>query len=266
MVSNPCLKYFFIGNLLNNSIFVEYPYESEEKVQKNARTLFEKLQTVNFNKYDERLTIIVNNGYYYYTVTKAKFFFFTYTDNGYTEKLAFDFIDEIHSLEIMSMLDDKGNLNHEGFLNLKELYSKFEVKIEDSQFINEENYRNQDENDNIFDEIGIEIQSENENYDKIQEIENQIQQIKDNENNQSIINNDKEKQKLKYAYYRFLFLVIVFIICAIIYISVAISKGNGIVEKIGVNDNSTFIPSSSEENENKQKKSNIIINNMSNKN
>lgn len=76
-MSNGNLKYFLIGKISSNSIISEYPYDIDEVVLNNSRTLLSKLNKVkNYDKYDDRNSIEVEDGVYYYTVTSAKLLFF----------------------------------------------------------------------------------------------------------------------------------------------------------------------------------------------
>ncbi len=77
-MSNGSLKYFLIGKVSNNTIISEYPYDIEETVLNNSRILLTKLNKIkNYDKYDERNEIEVEDGVYYYTVTSSKLLFFS---------------------------------------------------------------------------------------------------------------------------------------------------------------------------------------------
>jgi hypothetical protein len=128
------------------------------------------------------------------------------------------------------MVDDKDQLNHEGFLELKDLFK-------DINNINKENI-NQSVKETIIhlneDDLRIELENlENEDVQRIQEIELQLRQFQDNitSREKKTIDNfsrvETEESKVIAAKWRFYILLTVFIVCGIIYLSVGLAVGKG---------------------------------------
>ena len=226
MAFNAELKYVYIQYIVSNHKICEYPYDVEEKVTNDRTTISEKIhkliQNSKYESFDQRNKIKTDKGLYYFTVTEDKNFIFLYTDTGYSENKAFDFIDLIHSRNIINMTDDNGTLTHEGQLNLIYLFDEFKNVHENSELFEKVSEDIIGENEiTINDNFKEEENTENLKKDKkVNEIDynSEIKPVSRKFNNQTIsVEQINTSTKVKYWIIR-----IIFIVCLILYLIIPI--------------------------------------------
>lgn len=143
------------------------------------------------------------------------------------------------------MVDDKGQLNHEGYLELKDLF-------ENTNTCNKENgISSVNEKLVHINEDEVRIELENEDVQRIQEIELQLRRFQEDitqRESKSISNFSRvetEEGKVIAAKWRFILLLSIFVICGITYLSVGLVVGKG-SDNVFKDTNSPYYPDDSQ--------------------
>jgi hypothetical protein len=162
------IQYILIGNPEDCEEIGHYPERNVPKdIAKEAEQIFKKLTDSEIKTKDLRNTVDNRGkGHYFFTITSNDTFYFIAADNKLKERKAFELIDILQKENITLKIDSKtGKLNKDGREQLKTLVEDFMKN----------------------------------NTDKIQEIQSQVDEVKDTMKNniKEIYNNVEDLDKIE---------------------------------------------------------------------
>jgi vesicle-associated membrane protein 8 len=124
------IKYFLIGDIDNNKIITEFSTnEIGFKEKKNAAQIFKRICKSNERRYEERNIISAKENKYYFSLFQPNIVFIIYADGLYPERLVFAMFDEIRKEKVLSMINEETKeLNPNGRQCLKQIIEKYQEK------------------------------------------------------------------------------------------------------------------------------------------
>ena len=208
--SLPPIKYLLIGDVVTNKIITEYSSSGDaNRIKKEINQIFAKICKSQIKKYNERNKITSKDSIYYYIIENNNLIFIILVDEEYPEDLVFELIDKIKKGEITKMINEETQeLNPSGRVELKNIIDIYQKK-------------NLDQNENDNENKIIEVNSNNNNV-KGNQI-NMTENIEDlqTKTDEFLLTDDKKKWSLKNLqiwknYRTWLYLALIILIILII--------------------------------------------------
>ena len=208
--SFPPIKYLLLGDVVTNKIITEYSSTGDSnQIKKEINQIFAKICKSQIKKYNERNKITSKDSIYYYIIENPNLIFIILVDEEYPEDLVFELIDKIKKDEITKMINEETQeLKPSGRVELKNIIDIYQKK-------------NLDQNENDNENKIIEVNSNNNNVkgNQINMTENiEDLQIKTDE---FLLTDDKKKWSIKNLqiwknYRTWLYLALIILIILII--------------------------------------------------
>ena len=184
--SFPPIKYLLLGDVVTNKIITEYSSTGDSnQIKKEINQIFAKICKSQIKKYNERNKITSKDSIYYYIIENPNLIFIILVDEEYPEDLVFELIDKIKKDEITKMINEETQeLNPSGRVELKNIIDIYQKK-------------NLDQNENDNENKIIEVNSNNNNV-KGNQI-NMTENIEDlqTKTDEFLLTDDKKKWSLK---------------------------------------------------------------------
>ena len=208
--SLPPIKYLLIGDVVTNKIITEYSSTGDSnQIKKEINQIFAKICKSQIKKYNERNKITSKDSIYYYIIENPNLIFIILVDEEYPEDLVFELIDKIKKDEITKMINEETQeLNPSGRVELKNIIDIYQKK-------------NLDQNENDNENKIIEVNSNNNNV-KGNQI-NMTENIEDlqTKTDEFLLTDDKKKWSIKNLqiwknYRTWLYLALIILIILII--------------------------------------------------
>ena len=208
--SFPPIKYLLLGDVVTNKIITEYSSTGDSnQIKKEINQIFAKICKSQIKKYNERNKITSKDSIYYYIIENPNLIFIILVDEEYPEDLVFELIDKIKKDEITKMINEETQeLNPSGRVELKNIIDIFQKK-------------NLDQNENDNENKIIEVNSNNNNV-KGNQI-NMTENIEDlqTKTDEFLLTDDKKKWSIKNLqiwknYRTWLYLALIILIILII--------------------------------------------------
>ena len=208
--SFPPIKYLLLGDVVTNKIITEYSSTGDSnQIKKEINQIFAKICKSQIKKYNERNKITSKDSIYYYIIENPNLIFIILVDEEYPEDLVFELIDKIKKDEITKMINEETQeLNPSGRVELKNIIDIYQKK-------------NLDQNENDNENKIIEVNSNNNNV-KGNQI-NMTENIEDlqTKTDEFLLTDDKKKWSLKNLqiwknYRTWLYLALIILIILII--------------------------------------------------
>ena len=208
--SFPPIKYLLLGDVVTNKIITEYSSTGDSnQIKKEINQIFAKICKSQIKKYNERNKITSKDSIYYYIIENPNLIFIILVDEEYPEDLVFELIDKIKKDEITKMINEETQeLNPSGRVELKNLIDIYQKK-------------NLDQNENDNENKIIEVNSNNNNV-KGNQI-NMTENIEDlqTKTDEFLLTDDKKKWSIKNLqiwknYRTWLYLALIILIILII--------------------------------------------------
>ena len=208
--SFPPIKYLLLGDVVTNKIITEYSSTGDSnQIKKEINQIFAKICKSQIKKYNERNKITSKDSIYYYIIENPNLIFIILVDEEYPEDLVFELIDKIQKDEITKMINEETQeLNPSGRVELKNIIDIYQKK-------------NLDQNENDNENKIIEVNSNNNNV-KGNQI-NMTENIEDlqTKTDEFLLTDDKKKWSIKNLqiwknYRTWLYLALIILIILII--------------------------------------------------
>ena len=208
--SFPPIKYLLLGDVVTNKIITEYSSTGDSnQIKKEINQIFAKICKSQIKKYNERNKITSKDSIYYYIIENPNLIFIILVDEEYPEDLVFELIDKIKKDEITKMINEETQeLNPSGRVELKNIIDIYQKK-------------NLDQNENDNENKIIEVNSNNNNV-KGNQI-NMTENIEDlqTKTDEFLLTDDKKKWSFKFIkiwknYRTWLYLALIVLIILII--------------------------------------------------
>jgi len=208
--SFPPIKYLLLGDVVTNKIITEYSSTGDSnQIKKEINQIFAKICKSQIKKYNERNKITSKDSIYYYIIENPNLIFIILVDEEYPEDLVFELIDKIKKDEITKMINEETQeLNPSGRVELKNIIDIYQKK-------------NLDQNENDNENKIIEVNSNNNNV-KGNQI-NMTENIEDlqTKTDEFLLTDDKKKWSIKNLqiwknYRTWLYLALIILIILII--------------------------------------------------
>ena len=208
--SFPPIKYLLLGDVVTNKIITEYSSTGDSnQIKKEINQIFAKICKSQIKKYNERNKITSKDSIYYYIIENPNLIFIILVDEEYPEDLVFELIDKIKKDEITKMINEETQeLNPSGRVELKNIIDIYQKK-------------NLDQNENDNENKIIEVNSNNNNI-KGNQI-NMTENIEDlqTKTDEFLLTDDKKKWSIKNLqiwknYRTWLYLALIILIILII--------------------------------------------------
>ena len=208
--SFPPIKYLLLGDVVTNKIITEYSSTGDSnQIKKEINQIFAKICKSQIKKYNERNKITSKDSIYYYIIENPNLIFIILVDEEYPEDLVFELIDKIKKDEITKMINEETQeLNPSGRVELKNIIDIYQKK-------------NLDQNENDNENKIIEVNSNNNNV-KGNQI-NMTENIEDlqTKTDEFLLTDDKKKWSIKNLqiwknYRTWLYLALIILIIEII--------------------------------------------------
>ena len=208
--SFPPIKYLLLGDVVTNKIITEYSSTGDSnQIKKEINQIFAKICKSQIKKYNERNKITSKDSIYYYIIENPNLIFIILVDEEYPEDLVFELIDKIKKDEITKMINEgTQELNPSGRVELKNIIDIYQKK-------------NLDQNENDNENKIIEVNSNNNNV-KGNQI-NMTENIEDlqTKTDEFLLTDDKKKWSIKNLqiwknYRTWLYLALIILIILII--------------------------------------------------
>ena len=184
--SFPPIKYLLLGDVVTNKIITEYSSTGDSnQIKKEINQIFAKICKSQIKKYNERNKITSKDSIYYYIIENPNLIFIILVDEEYPEDLVFELIDKIKKDEITKMINEETQeLNPSGRVELKNIIDIYQKK-------------NLDQNENDNENKIIEVNSNNNNV-KGNQI-NMTENIEDlqTKTDEFLLTDDKKKWSIK---------------------------------------------------------------------
>ena len=184
--SFPPIKYLLLGDVVTNKIITEYSSTGDSnQIKKEINQIFAKICKSQIKKYNERNKITSKDSIYYYIIENPNLIFIILVDEEYPEDLVFELIDKIKKGEITKMINEETQeLNPSGRVELKNIIDIYQKK-------------NLDQNENDNENKIIEVNSNNNNV-KGNQI-NMTENIEDlqTKTDEFLLTDDKKKWSIK---------------------------------------------------------------------
>ena len=182
--SLPPIKYLLIGDVVTNKIITEYSSSGDSnRIKKEINQIFAKICKSQIKKYNERNKITSKDSIYYYIIENNNLIFIILVDEEYPEDLVFELFDKIKKGEITKMINEETQeLNPSGRVELKNIIDIYQKK-------------NSDENDNENKIIEV---NNNNNIEKGNQV-NMTENIEDlqTKTDEFLLTDDKKKWSIK---------------------------------------------------------------------
>ena len=162
------IKYFLIGDIDTNKTMTEYSTNAiNNREKKNANQIFQRICKSNERRFEERNIISAKENKYYFSLFQPNIVFIIYADGLYPERLVFAMFDEVRKEKVLSMINEETKeLNPNGRQCLKQIIEKYQ---------------------------------ERENIDKIESVQKDVNDVKNNikENVQKMVESVEDVEKLE---------------------------------------------------------------------